>query len=255
MSVFGNYARYYDLLYKDKDYQGEANYVRNLIEKYAQSAGSILELGCGTGAHAKLLAEFGYRLHGVDLSEDMLTVAHQRKLDSDLELAERMSFSKGDIRNVKVDGHFDVVLSLFHVMSYLVTNEDLQAAIATAKSHLKPGGIFIFDCWYGPAVLTDRPAVRVKELEDNEIAVTRIAEPVIYANENLVDVNYHIFIRDKSDQSVQELKETHRMRYLFKTELEFLLQAAGMAIIEQSEWMTGRELGFDTWGACFVVRG
>ena len=184
----------------------------------------------------------------------MLAVAHQRKLDSGPELAERMSFSKGDIRSVKVDGHFDVVLSLFHVMSYLATNADLQAAIATAKSHLKPGGIFIFDCWYGPAVLTDRPAVRVKELEDNEIAVTRIAEPVIYANENLVDVNYHIFIRDKSDQSVQELKETHRMRYLFKMELEFLLQDAGMSILEQKEWMTGREPGFDTWGVCFVVR-
>lgn len=254
MSVFGNYARYYDLLYKDKDYQGEADYLRSLILKHAPAAGSLLELGCGTGAHARLLAGSGFRLHGVDLSDEMLAVALQRKNDADPVTAGKLSFSQGDIRSARVEGSFDAVLSLFHVMSYLNSNADLQAAFATAQSHLNPGGIFLFDCWYGPAVLTDRPAVRVKRLEDEAIEVTRLAEPVLYPNENRVDVNYHVFIRDKADGSVQELQETHRMRYLFKTEIEFLLADAGMELVEHLEWMTGKEPGFETWGTCFVVR-
>jgi hypothetical protein len=136
-----------------------------------------------------------------------------------------------------------------------VTNADLSAAFATAKTHLRPGGIFIFDCWFGPAVLTDRPAVRVKRLEDENITVTRIAEPVMHPYENVVDVNYHVFVRDRASDEVSELKEAHRMRYLFLPEMELFLREAGMSILSASEWLSGRKPGFDTWGVCFVAKG
>ena len=150
---------------------------------------------------------------------------------------------------------FDVVLSLFHVISYQTTNDDLLATFETVKQHLKPGGIFIFDVWYGPAVLTERLTVRIKRLEDEEILVTRIAEPVMHPNENLVDVNYQVFIRDKSSKSVDELQETHRMRYLFKPEIDVILKEFNLAIIENREWMTNLKPGFNTWGVYFVIRG
>ena len=54
---------------------------------------------------------------------------------------------------------------------------------------------------------------------------------------------------------MEELRETHHMRYLFRPELELLLAEAEMRVIEAAEWMTGRPAGFDTWGVCFVVRG
>jgi hypothetical protein len=57
------------------------------------------------------------------------------------------------------------VFSLFHVMSYQTSNKDLQDAFETAKINLKPGEIFIFDCWYGSSVLTDRPVGRVNALK------------------------------------------------------------------------------------------
>ena len=139
-------------------------------------------------------------------------------------------------------------------MSYQTTNDDLRAAFATAKAHLKPGGIFIFDCWYGPAVLTDRPAVRIKRLEDEILSVTRIAKPVMHPNDNSVDVNYHVTIRNIASGVVDELWETHRMRYLFLPEIEFCLEDVGLRISEATEWMTGRVPGFDTWGVCFVVQ-
>ena len=254
MSVFGNYARYYDLLYRDKDYAGEAQYVHQLIQRHAPGARSVLELGCGTGAHAVLLAREGYRIHGVDLSTDMLERAEARLAEMPPELASRLEFSQGNIRKIRIGRSFDAVLSLFHVMSYQTTNEDLHAVFATVKAHLKPGGVFIFDCWYGPAVLSDRPAVRVKRVEDEEIAVTRIAEPVMYPNDNYVDVHYQLFIKHKASGTVEELHECHRMRYLFAPEIASLLAQEDLVLLHCEEWMTGRPLGFDTWSTCFIAR-
>ena len=144
MNVFGNYARYYDLLYRDKNYALEAQFVEQLLQKYAPQTKSILDLGCGTGTHAVLLAKEGYQVHGVDLSADMLRQASDRLGDLPPDLAGLLKFTQGDIRSFKLNQTFDVVLSLFHVISYQTTNEDLQAAFANIKKHLKPGGILIF---------------------------------------------------------------------------------------------------------------
>ncbi|MHC5673363.1 class I SAM-dependent DNA methyltransferase [Nostoc sp.] len=254
MSVFGNYARYYNLLYQDKDYVGEAQFIHRLIQSNAPDTAKILELGCGTGHHAILLAKEGYHIHGVDISQEMLNLAHEHRSQLPQKLAARLQFTYGDIRQVRLNEKFDVILSLFHVISYQTTNEDLLAAFATAKTHLKPGGIFIFDVWYGSAVLSFRPTVRVKRLENELIQVTRIAEPVMYPNENSVDVNYHVFIKDKSSGVVDELRETHTMRYLFKSEIEFLLNECQMQLLDYKEWLTNKIAGFDTWGVYFLVR-
>lgn len=244
MSVFADYSKYYDLLYRDKDYAAEARYVHELVQRHHPAARSMLDLGCGTGRHAQLLAQHGYTLAGVDLSEEMLKVARESNPG--------LSFAQGDVRSVRLGKTFDVVASLFHVMSYQTTNADLRAALDTIREHLAPGGLFVFDCWYGPAVLTSRPETRVKRLEDESIHVTRLAEPVLHPNDNVVDVNYHVLIRDKHSGAVNELRETHKMRYLFAPEVELLLEAAGLKLTRVSEFMTTREPGFDTWNAVFV---
>lgn len=254
MTVFGNYARYYNLLYRDKDYGKEAQYIHQLLQTHAPKTQSILELGCGTGNHAQLLAKQGYNVYGVDLSSEMLRQFSDRISQLPKELASQLTFSQGDIRNIRINRQFDAVISLFHVISYQTTNEDLQAAFTTAKAHLKPGGVFIFDCWYGPAVLSDPPAVRIKRLEDQEISITRIAEPVIYPNHNLVDVNYQVFIKDKNTGFVDSIQETHKMRYLFKPEIELLFTQFDFQLIECREWISNHEPGFDTWGVYFVGR-
>jgi SAM-dependent methyltransferase len=252
--VFGTYARYYNLLYKDKVYPAESRYIHELIQKHCPGARTVLNLGCGTGNHDFELAKFGYDINGVDMSAEMLSAANTRlaKLGA---VMPSVCFQQGDIRTVRLNKTFDVVLSLFHVMSYQSTNDDLQSAIATAKEHLAPGGFFVFDCWYGPAVLSDPPVVRVKRLEDESIQVVRIAEPVMHPNENVVDVNYQVMITEKSTGAVEQLVETHRMRYFFIPELELFLRNAGLRIITDSEWMTGNCPDLTTWGVCFVVKG
>lgn len=253
MTVFGDYARYYDLLYRDKDYDGEVRFINGLIQKYAPNAKHILELGCGTGIHAEKLSTVGYNVHGVDLSAEMLKCAEERIQNLPEKEAKRLSFSCGDIRQFHGEGRFDVVISLFHVMSYQTKNDDLAAVFNTVKQHLNLKGVFIFDCWYGPAVLSDPPVVRVKRLEDERIEITRIAEPEMYPNENRVDVHYQVFIKEKSTGKVEILEETHRMRYLFKPEIEQILALSGLSLINGQEWLSGKELDFSTWNACFIA--
>ena len=254
MSVFSGYARYYDLLYRDKDYQSESVFVLNLIQKYAPNARTILELGCGTGGHAFCLAEKGLVVHGVDLSQQMLDEARKKSETLPSSIAENLSFSHGDIRNVRIAKKIDCAISLFHVLSYQTQNEDVIATFQTAKHHLSHGGLFIFDCWYGPAVLTAPPEVRIKRLEDNAHSFIRIAEPVMHPNKNIVDVNYTILVKDRLKATFEEQKETHRMRYFFYPEIEMLCAQNGFEIVSAQELMTGITPGFNTWGVCFVVR-
>jgi SAM-dependent methyltransferase len=248
MPVFNAYARYYDLLYRDKDYSGETDYIHNLIRRHAPHAASILNLGCGSGRHDRLLQEKGYTVTGVDLSEEMLASARKHANSTQL------SYVQGDIRQVRLGTRFDVVTSLFHVMSYLTLNEDLAAAMETAREHLKPGGVFIFDCWYGPAVLSDRPKVRAKDIEDDTIRLSRIAEPVMHPNENIVDVNYHVFIRDLASGAVEEIRESHRMRYLFMPEISLLAAGAGLEITASEAWLTGEQPDYSTWNVSFACK-
>ncbi len=250
MSVFGAYSRYYNLLYRDKDYVGEAAYVRDLIQQHHPRARSLLDLGCGTGRHDLLLAEHGYSVTGVDLSDEMLEVARQQAQAARGALP---TFLPGDVRSVRLGKTFDVVVSLFHVMSYQTSNSDLLAAFSTARDHLEPGGLFVFDCWYGPAVLSERPSVRIKRLEDEQILVTRLAEPVMHENENTVDVNYQIFIQQKSDHALTELRETHRMRYLFQPEVAAMLESCGLELRAAHEFQTQRPHGAHSWSVTFIA--
>ena len=255
MTVFREYARYYDLLYRDKDYAAEARFVCDLLRQHAPGTHLILDLGCGTGAHAALVAAQGYFVHGIDISPAMLERARQRYAELPFEQASKLLFSLGDIRTIRLNSEFDAVISLFHAVNYQTTNEDLQATLATVRAHLKPGGVFIFDCWYGPAVLSDLPSKRDKRVEDSSVSVLRLAEPTLHPNENLVDVNYRFFIRDKINGQVSELEETHRLRYLFKPELDLLLNGSGLTPLLYREWMTDREPGFNTWAVYVVALG
>ncbi len=251
---FKHYSAYYDLLYVDKDYAGEVHYLRSLIDEHTETPPTLLlELGCGTGIHAGLLAQQGFDVLAVDLSEEMLASARERVAQNSL-VSLNLSFEQGDARSFRTDRSFDIVASLFHVVSYQTTQADLNAMMHTAASHLNAGGLFIFDFWYGPSVLWQRPAVRAKHLANDRLQVTRLAEPVVRDEFNLVDVNYSVFVRESDGDVLHEIKETHCMRYLFLPEVDSLLNAHGLDRIRTEEWMTGKKPSVDTWGVCVVAR-
>jgi len=251
MSRFGSlYSYYYDLLYESKDYNKEVEYVDGLIKEHHAEAKKILDMGCGTGQHASIFCDKNYTVHGIDLSEDMIKVAETKRVGRE----NKLKFSHTNIQKLKLKEKFDVVTSLFHVMSYQNSNSELIRTFEVAMNHLKKGGLFIFDFWYGPAVLTDLPSTKVKRLENDLIQVTRIAEPTLYPQQNLVDVNYEIFIKDRQTSEVINKMELHKMRYFFDTELELIVEDVGFTVKQKYKWISNMSPGFDSWNVVWVLK-
>lgn len=238
--VFGAYSKYYDLLYKDKDYDLEANYIADILD----NAKNILELGCGTGRHASLLVKKGYKIHGIDISKSMIEKAKKLSLDCEV----------GDVRYYRDNKMYDAVISLFHIASYQNADEDIKNYFKTASIHLKKGGKFIFDLWYKPAVLTQKPEKRVKELENDEIKVKRYCIPNHITEKSIVEVNYNIEITDKKTGKIETIQETHPMRYYSSEEIEHFAGLEGLKIIKSEEWLTGKKPSHETWGVCFIAQ-
>lgn len=253
MTVFDLYAAYYDLLYRDKNYAAESAYVASLLAEAAPDASSVLELGCGTGGHAQQLAGRGLDMHGIDLSAQMVERALARRQAS-AALAPRMHFKTADIRDYRAGRSFDAVVALFHVMSYQTGNADVLAALATARTHLRPGGAFVFDCWYGPAVLSDRPRELCKHVSDDRIEVTRHTVPTMHVNENCVNVRFDIDIATRDGSDHRQVFEDHRMRYFFLPEIEKFLELSGFRLLSARTWMTRNPLDDRSWYACLVAR-
>lgn len=243
--VFNAYSRYYDLLYKDKDYLAEAEYIHALLNRYGFAKGQLLEFGSGTGRHGRILASFGHDIHGIERSAEMVGIADQTA---------GFTIQQGDICTIQMGQVYDAVLSLFHVVSYQVTNEAVKAVFMRASEHLKQGGIFLFDVWYSPAVYMQKPSVRVKRICDSNMEITRVAEPVILPNENRVDVNYNIFARDVASGRVDYLNESHPMRHFSLPEIDLFAQSVGLVRVGAEEFLTGNEPSEDTWGVCFVLK-
>lgn len=252
MKNFNIYAQYYDLLYRDKDYEAEVKYVDKLISQFMVAAGrDILDLGCGTGKHDYYLSELGYRIDGVDLSDEMISLATNNfKGNSNLR------FFQGNIKEWKSPENkkYDVVISLFHVISYQKETNEVLNAFRSAFNHLKKGGLFIYDFWYGPGVLTDKPVVRIKRLENEKIKVQRISEPVQHFNENVVDVNFDVQILDKTSGNVQNFNEVHKMRYFFLPELTFYAMETGFSRPDYLEWLGYSPLNSPSWYGVAIQR-
>jgi len=247
MNNFNKYSEYYELLYKDKDYSGEVRYIEELIESHTNiKPESILDLGCGTGRHASIFTQKDYKVTGVDKSATMLQIA--RKNYPNIE------FVEADVTKVNLNQQFDVVVSLFHVASYMIYNFQFEAYLQTAYNHLKQNGLFIFDFWYGPAVLSDPPETRIKRLGNNNMKITRIAEPSMNPNTNIVDVNYEIVIEAPYQSTIERIKELHQMRYWFLPELQFLLDKHNLSCISAFKWLEFRNLDFDSWYGVIVCK-
>lgn len=237
-AVFGAYSKYYNLLYKDKNYEAEADYIASMLGK----SKNVLELGCGTGKHAYLLKQKGYNVFGIDLSQTMIEEA--KKLGNNCQVA--------DVRTFRCDKKFDAVISLFHIASYQNTDEDITNYFKTASYHLNKGGKFIFDIWYKPAVLFQLPEKRIKELENEEIKVKRYCTPNHVIEKSIVEVNYDIEITDKKTEAVEKIHELHSMRYFSSEEIKYFASLAGFKIIKEEEWLTKKQPSEKTWGVCFV---
>ena len=252
MEVFQDYAYYYNMIYKEKNHAEEAKIVDRLIKKKVDKKHPIvLNIGCGTGRHDYEFSKLGYIIKGVDLSPDMINVAKDNYSD-EIE-AGMMSFEVGNFQTYETDRQYDIVTSLFHVISYQNSNKEVLDSFNTAYKVLKNQGVFVFDLWYGPGVLTILPENRIKRVENKDNILIRYANPVVYYNKNIVDVNYDVLVIDKTTNIARTITETHSMRYFFLPEIENMLGQCGFKLLEILDCDSLESVNQMSWTAYIIA--
>jgi len=132
----------YDEIYgRMKNYAEEAEKIRSVIRASHPGAVSVLDVGCGTAEHARRLKR-DLQIDGLDLSEEFLEIARAKNPDCDFHL--------GDMTDFHLPKRYDVVMSLFSAIGYVVTEEKLRRALRCFADHLNPGGLVIVEPWLTP---------------------------------------------------------------------------------------------------------
>ena len=253
LSFGSGYARVYDALYRDKNYKAEALFALDQIQNVMSFTPlEILDLGCGTGQHAVQMARAAICVTGLDRSAEMVSIARKRMKSLSEDLRRNLQFGVGDARTICLHQRYDAVVALFHVISYMIEDSDLDAIFGTARRHVKTGGAFLFDFWHGPAVLCEPPQPRVKRVQIGETIIERQAIPNWDEQRHVVCVNYNIEITLGEDVSRES--EQHCVRYFFLEEIKSRLLEAGFQVVRFGEWATGNPPSDDTFSVFAVAK-
>ena len=219
MSGFdGLYARAYDALYARKPYGAEVELLADVMDLWPRS--HVVDVGCGTGRHARVFADMGFDVTGLDLSADLIAIARERVPEA--------AFRVGDMRSARVwPEEASAVVCLYAALGYLETNADVQDVFKNARACLPAGGRFAFDVWYGPAVLASPPTSEYRQVRiDGDWSVLRTTTPTMHRRRSTCELRYDLTLL-ANGRLVEEHAYAHEMRYFFEPELEHLLALTG----------------------------
>ena len=251
MKPFAKYAEYYDLIYQDKDYGKECDFIEEIFQKFSlRPVKTILDGGCGTGGHAILLANRGYEVTGIDGSEIMIKRAKEKLGGSNL----RLDFQKMDLRELDLGTKFDACVCMFAVIDYVTQTEEVLKVLENIRRHLEKDSLFIFDFWNGLAVLRILPSERVKTVNNGEREIVRIAQPELDALNHLCRVHYRLLINE-GKTLVEEITETHVIRYYFPQEITHYLKDTGFEVLKICPFpdLNGR-VDENVWNIAAIVK-
>lgn len=141
MNAYHQLASSYDRLTNDVDYRAVVDYVEALLRKEGVTVRTVADLACGTGSATAILAQRGYQVTAVDLSEEMLTQA----MDKCWDLENRPTFVHQSLQNLHLPRGVDLAVSFLDSLDYITDPADCAQAIRRAYHILNPGGVFIFD--------------------------------------------------------------------------------------------------------------
>ena len=141
MNAYHALAASYDRLTNDVDYEAMVAFYRQILEREAIAPKSAVDLACGTGSVALILARMGLRVTGVDMSEEMLTIAQQRACDQET----MPMFVCQKLQQLHLPRGVDLAVCALDGLDYILDPADCAQAIYRVYKALNPGGIFIFD--------------------------------------------------------------------------------------------------------------
>jgi len=227
-NIFNKFAKYYDEIYADKNYQHESDFVLSCFKKYDVSVNSeILDLGCGTGEHSAILAKKNFKITGIDLSSIVLDIA-RKKFDF-LQLSG--NFTQSDITDFNLKKKFDACISMFSTICYVTNTIKFENMLKNINNHLKSNGLFIFDFWNGDVVLEEGPSTKVKFIENDKHRIIRIATPTMNYENQICTIEYHCIVIEKNS-IIDEFKEFHKIHYYFPSNLKKILEKSGFEVLD-----------------------
>jgi SAM-dependent methyltransferase len=141
MASFGPVAPYYDELMSEVPYDMWVGYYQLLLTQIGAKPKELLDVCCGTGNVAELLAKEGYKVAGFDISPPMVKEARRKAKAKGLAI----DYHVADAAKLDLGRKFDAAYSFFDSLNYITEPESLKAAIANVSRHLAPGGSFVFD--------------------------------------------------------------------------------------------------------------
>ncbi|MCC6444521.1 MAG: methyltransferase domain-containing protein [Armatimonadetes bacterium] len=237
MSIYGGYevqasvAELYDYVpgYEDRP-------DRDFYLEYAQAAGDVLELGCGTGRVLIPMAEAGCEVVGIDLSEFMLARCREKLSARPAEAQGRVRLLQGNIADFDIGETFGLITTPFRVFQHLIHVEDQMACLWCARRHLKDGGKLILDLFqtypprtYDPVYLEEAEDFAPVLLPDGRSFWRTHRTAAFHRAEQVNDIELIYHTADPGGRT-ERLVQAFPFRYFFRYEVEHLLARCGLRV-------------------------
>ena len=223
MSSYETFAQVYDTFMSNVPYDDWIIYIQKIWDKFNIKPQLILDLACGTGNISSRLANLGYEMIGVDLSEDMLEEAMEKNAQL-LPGKKPVLYLNQDMRDFELYGTVDCVLCLCDSINYITDENELLHVFKLVNNYLEPGGLFIFDI---------NTVYKFKNvLADNSFGQT--TETAAYTWENYYDEEENInefytnFFIENPDGTYDRYEEYHYERGYTVEKIKELLEKAGL---------------------------
>jgi SAM-dependent methyltransferase len=243
MSVqYGGFAALYDDFMAERDINGWVDYIEKIFSWFNVQPKLILDLGCGTGSAARLLAARGYDVIGLDSSAEMLSIAKAKSPD--------ILYIKQDIRSFELYGTVDAVISLCDVMNYLLTPRDLSRAFRLVANYLNPGGLFVFDM---NTVYKYRRVLGSRVFARQTKQASFIWDNRYYPRERVNEYRL-TFFQKRDDGLYERFRERHLQRAYQTETICRLLEDAGLTVLGLFGEKTFDAPETDTERVFFVAR-
>ena len=222
MDAYTSFAEVYHKFMDNIPYEAWCGYLTSLLKEYGINDGLVLDLGCGTGTLTELLAKEGYDMIGVDVSEDMLQEAIEKRAESGLPILYLLQ----DMREFELYGTVRVVVSICDSLNYILDYDDLAHVFSLVNNYLDPKGMFIFDL---------NTEAKFQAMGSETIAEVRDEGSFIWENEydeeeKINSYDLTLFIREEDDL-YRRYQETHFERAWSLDEIKKALTEAGMEFV------------------------
>lgn len=244
MNKYGKFAKVYDELMVDFDYEEWFLYIENIFKKYNKNPQNILEMACGTGNLSYYLAKGRYNLTCFDISEDMLAHAYEK-----LRKYKNVDIMKADMIDFNLNKKFDSVISICDSINYIKNKDNLEKVFKNVYDHLEKDGIFIFDI---------NSYYKLKHIIGNNTFVED-SEDVFYIWENFYDefddlCDFYLTFFFKKDDISYERFDEHHIEKAYKTlEVVEILEKIGFKKIDFYQAFSFDNVGEKTERINFVA--